>query len=356
VDEEPNFEGEPASYGAALDDLTYVFVTGHDYYVETLYRNAFGVRVSPRERKRFRVDEGLVTDNPPSGPTEWAVMASRSGKVLVSAIYNRAAEPAALRANQWLIYLRADGTDPDPGPGMDTATVVEMTGPALTWQSEAYLDETPIRVLVRTRRRVVTYTEDEPPEEIITNYDSENVEVKGTTTDYTWQTIRRPVIALSRAYGQYAACETPGTVWIDQAKNIRWEVDGDTVRLMAGDVVIWTAGPEGIDTTFGVFTEAVEDAGGTGTVEVGTWTEESKILWVNVNGWHRMKIDVIGETIQVAGLEAGGGIHERPAHVPIWGTYTHTCFQGYNGETGGWETVMSLDGAGALAAKGWRTV
>src|SRR5690349_1299822 len=92
-------------------------------------------------------------------------------EVTNASLTSAAAGPASTSSGQadtFLIYLTADGSDPDPD--LDTPTEVEMTkadGIArLDFTSDAFSEGTTVKVIVRTRRSGTP------------NVDSSNVEIR----------------------------------------------------------------------------------------------------------------------------------------------------------------------------------
>ena len=93
----------------------------------------------------------------PSAPHAEAFAAGLGGTFTLQAAYYHSLDSAESRADTWLIYLRTNGTDPDPS--IDTPTEVAM-GTAddgsgvevLAWTSGSYSGGTTGKVLVRVRR------------------------------------------------------------------------------------------------------------------------------------------------------------------------------------------------------------
>lgn len=97
---------------------------------------------------------GDEVNPPPSGPLNVSWKAAAGGKFSLSAIYLHFQDDAP--ADQWAIYLRTNGTDPDPG--IDTPTLVDMVDSGngasylVDYLTIAYVAGTDGRVLLRTKR------------------------------------------------------------------------------------------------------------------------------------------------------------------------------------------------------------
>jgi len=106
----------------------------------------------------------------PSDAENTTLAATSGGTVRVQAQYPYAAD-ASYAADQFLIYLTSDGSDPDPE--VDSPTVVDMVkvdGIAkLNWTSGAFGNGSTVKVIVRTRRSGTP------------NYDSSSTTILSTT-------------------------------------------------------------------------------------------------------------------------------------------------------------------------------
>lgn len=89
----------------------------------------------------------------PSNPEAIAIQPAESGKVRIDASYPYTMD-GVLQATDWLIYIRSNGTDPDPS--VDTPVVVSMQkggGLALlSYLSGSYSNGATIKTIVRVRR------------------------------------------------------------------------------------------------------------------------------------------------------------------------------------------------------------
>lgn len=334
VDGEPDFEAAPDDTAATVAGLTYQTTPGHEYRWQILRCNEYGLLSPESTSGVLEVDaEGNVATDPPSAPVAVAAVAQEDGTVLFGAQYLSALDAADVRATEWALYITEDGTTPTK----TTPTVVQsVTGDILEYEyTPTGPDETPIKAIVCMKRGTAVST---------------NTDVVTTAIDYAWLAARPPRVVLGRTAGQAVACggDQEGTVWIDQARNVRWEVLHGRTRLYADSVLCLTITGDVVSTDLDI---EIGDVTGTGAgaVEVGTWTAETRVLWLNVAGSHAVEIDVIGGVITAEDIDLTAAVHARPAHYPAWLCYEHTTFQEHDAISGAWETVMSIDTASTVA-------
>lgn len=174
TDAAPNFSAAPFATFASLPFTTAALTANHTYWFVLRKRNRYGLLSANLWEDRLILDAGgsWIPANP-SAPKQVAVAADTGNTVRVSAIYVLGSDPAAVRADSWLIYRTTTGVDPNPG--VDTPTVVAMTKngglAVLSWISPAASDGADVRVLVRTRRTGTP------------NYDSQNATIQQATAD-----------------------------------------------------------------------------------------------------------------------------------------------------------------------------
>lgn len=117
-------------------------------------RNRYGLLSRNRTAWRVELDAtGAVVVVKPSAPLEYTIEAAAAGAFKVTARYEYLPD-GAYAANQWLIYLRTNGTNPDPS--VDTPTVVSLVkvgGSAyLEYTTAGFAHGTTGKAIVRTRR------------------------------------------------------------------------------------------------------------------------------------------------------------------------------------------------------------
>jgi len=140
----------------------------HVYRFALRYVNKYGYESENlHEQKVFVNAAGREYVGEPDPPHHWTVTPAANGAVRVEANYYYELDRLAERADQWAVYLRSDGTDPDPDT--DAPTLIDMVkvdGVAkLDWTSAEYAADTDVRVLVRTRRTTADGTYESPNED-----------------------------------------------------------------------------------------------------------------------------------------------------------------------------------------------
>lgn len=341
---------KPFSLGAMAAD--------HDYYIVIGYRNQWGL-IAYDDEEIIRVGPGGTEDpTPPSGPGIVQLDQEQAGIVRVNAIYYSMLDAATdSEATDWAVYVTADGTDPDPD--VDSPTIVAMTrsrnGCILDWDTSEYLEDTPVKVLVRTR-----YTVGES-----TQVYSENTSAESHTVEWFGPIRPGVTVAHGQQFGQSIPPTTPPDeiVYVDEAKNIRFVLADGYAQFWADTVLIWNykyntsrdAPHSGLYSHFSWRAGDVSGAGDDSTVEVASWTAEDKTIYINVGpdpGVRRMKIDVTNTTITVDKMTKLPVPSASRSDDPAWPKYGHTCFQVWDSGTEEWATAASLSSAGVFSFKG----
>ncbi|HEX8913192.1 MAG TPA: hypothetical protein VF796_12605, partial [Humisphaera sp.] len=154
VDAEPDLDAAPWATAAALPIETPPLAPGHTYRFVLRRRNRWGLASANAGSTAVRVDGGgAELPAPPSAPFEVTAAALAGGVVEIRAFYDAAAD-GDLTADLWLVYVRTDGTDPDPGTDAPVeVAVVEADGVAkLVYETAALAAGTVVTAIVRTRR------------------------------------------------------------------------------------------------------------------------------------------------------------------------------------------------------------
>lgn len=149
-----DFAAAPWATFISLPFATSALAAGHTYSLVVRRRNAWGLVSQNVDAYTFTVNGGGgQTAEPPSAPREISASAAAAGTVRVRARYDYAADGSD-QADAFLVYLRSNGTDPDPAT--DTPTVVAMRkfdGVAkLDHRTSAFTEGTVVKVIVRARR------------------------------------------------------------------------------------------------------------------------------------------------------------------------------------------------------------
>ncbi len=131
---------------AALD-------VGHVYKFVLRKRNNYNLVSQNVKAWEVTTDAtGSAELDPPSSPVS-TLTATEGGKVLVNSVYDYFAD-ADDQADQWLIYLTSDGSDPDPETDTPiVSSLVKCDGLGrLEYLSSAFTEGATIKVIVRVRR------------------------------------------------------------------------------------------------------------------------------------------------------------------------------------------------------------
>lgn len=362
---EPDWQNGPHDeYAAALPvELTEVLTAGKHWLV-CRRRNQYGI-VGPPEQpiKTIEIDDALeASPERPSGPSLVQVRPWGAGGHRIDAQYMPSFDRAGYRATHWIVYTRIDGTDPDPET--DTPVEVAMMYNSLTpgvgtvllehIVAGTELEDTPVRVLVRTRRAEQEWLGNPVP-----TADSDNTDVYATAVEYCGPTRPSGIARYRDGLGIYTPPEAgPNeTVDIDVANNIYWELLPGQTRLWAGGALVWNIRYDSGSSHNGIFTPLMHDAidvneaGSVDAIDVLSWTGGDKRLGINVNGTRRMLIDVTNGWIRNAYV----GVEEEPSgscqSVPIWPKYADTCFMVWDPNLQGFVSVASLDTQGRLYSR-----
>lgn len=149
----PDYGAPPAETFAALPHTSAAFAVDDVYLVTTRKRNKWNQVSENIDTFRLEIDGGGGQIVRPSEAEQISVVPSAAGAVRVRAHYFYRPD-APLSADNFLIYLRSDGSDPDPD--LDIPAVVEMKqvdgASFLDYTSAPMADGLDVRIIVRTRR------------------------------------------------------------------------------------------------------------------------------------------------------------------------------------------------------------
>lgn len=158
-DAPPDFTAPPAETFTSLPHTTTTVLTPPGsgtrvFQLVTRKRNRYDLLSQNIIAELIEIDSGGVQQAvKPSDPQDVSVVPAVGGTILVTANYFYTTDPAASQADEFAIYSRTDGTDPDPSA--DTPTIVAMIkidGVAkLTQSFGPFADTTPFKAIVRTR-------------------------------------------------------------------------------------------------------------------------------------------------------------------------------------------------------------
>jgi len=336
--------------------LTGVFQLGKTHYIRVVKQNVYGVRDAIGQLITVPVsDDGELDSEPPQGPSLVQVTPVGEGKFEVIASYDPQREgetkedQLAYAATRWAVYT-AVGEDPDPDVVVPvTEDMRSGLGPRLLEYTTATgcLEGAEVHVLVRTQRNDGSDT---------APYWVESTNTDVYTAEAVWFGPHRVKggLAFGDVLGVYQQpVSVSETVFIDQAKNIYWEVlDGET-RLWADTVLVWnlrwigTGDNDGLYTTL-AFQEAAISGSQSAAVEVGTWDAGAKELHFAVAGTRLMTVDVVAGTLKCSALSDHLEVNNTYADEPLWQKVAATCLQVYAEHLEQYRTGASLDADGVL--------
>jgi len=327
---------------------TQVLTPAHVWYIRTARRNSYGLVGPVADAHTYRIAaDGSLDATPPSGPSIVQLKAYGQGDFLIEAQYIPGTDDLDVRADAWLVYYRADGTDPVPSIDTPLEFAFDIGGPQqLRYAVDGnYMAGTPFRVIVRTRRSGTP------------DVDSENVDVYSATSE--WCGPRRPV-GLAAIGNKLAIYQTPASfsetiTWIDEPNNIYWQMLPGETRLWADTVLVWNIKYDSRDTvlnalyhTFAHEATAVSVAATAEIVDVLSWTVGDERLGVNVNGTRRMVVDVTNTWFYNAYVDQASTPTDSCAEAPASRRYDGTVLQVWDRSTQEYVTVGELRSDGGL--------
>jgi hypothetical protein len=152
VDADVNFS-TPYETFASLPHVTGALAAGHAYKFALRKRNDYNLLSQNIEAWELALDgDGAAIVTKPAAPVA-TMAADAGGTAKIGATYDYVTDGDD-QANQWLIYLTSNGSDPDPDE--DTPTVLDMAkadGLArLNYISAAFSEGATVKAIVRARR------------------------------------------------------------------------------------------------------------------------------------------------------------------------------------------------------------
>lgn len=375
-DPDPDVDS-PVASGASLP-LSYDVALGEGvWHVGRWYTNAWGLRSAVGVIDRIAIDaEGVETKVPPSAPQQVGVSAKAAGAALVTASYHPRAESASVaevrarRANQWLVYVRTDGTAPDPEvdePEVvnmqcalpDTAHEASLFGrESLFFDVPAALDGAPVQVVVRCRRRDEIPAEDEEDPPTVKTYDSASSAVVSCEAVTVGPAMVRGYASLDgvRGVAQGVGSTGTGTWYGDDDEISRVEYAPGSASFYVGDLLVWRClWDSGSDTGRLYFPEpwnlvnaSVSGAASSGPVEVVQWDESAKVAHVSVNGVRRMTIDGEALTITFDEIDQVSAVVDVASGLPVFARWAETLWSVWEPGEERWRAYMSVRASGVV--------
>lgn len=229
-DGSPDLSGEPDAFSATLPLVLESLAAGHTYHLVTRARNAYGLVSQNTEATVIVIaGDGSEAAGKPSAPIDVAVSAGAGGSVVVQAHYLYLGD-GDNGADYFAIFLRSNGSDPDPGNDIPTLVEVEPADglAKLDWASDGLGDALDARVVVLMLRMAgETEIYSERPGDGSDVYECE------TETDGP----AAPVLACG------APCAEAETIWQhDAGTRIDWIGIPGVLRFYIGGVLVAAIG------------------------------------------------------------------------------------------------------------------
>ena len=310
-------------------------------------RNAYGLVSQNRREWPFTINSaGALLNSPLAAPESQAVTDTAGGSVHVVAIYYapRDDDPA----DRFRVYAKVGS---DPVVGVDTPTAVLMGLGIAGWGAGAkYLFATldgyswgdDLRVLVTAYRS------------------SDSVESTNTTaTQHTVGTTEIPSVSWGRLFAgrtndhAQTALSFDTTTIVDAGNNVYWRcVPGETQLWWDTALVwrcVWTDAERArwhIPTAYNFVTDVTGLGAGTGNVEVVTGPP--KLIYLNVAGTRRAKIDATNFTISSESINSFSTLTDCPTPGPVVALPTELLLQVFDPTRGRWVAYASVSNAGVL--------
>lgn len=348
---DPDTTAEPDEFSATLPvQLAQVLTAGSIWYLRVARRNQYGLISDVEDAKVFNI-AGDASENPaaPEGPHIVTVTPYGNGGAVIEAVYFPGRETStANRADAWLIYFTDDGTDPDPA--VDTPIEVAMiphNGPRrLTYTiSTEYPEDTPIRVIVRTRRSGTP------------DADSLNTAITQVLANPCGP-VRPTGIAMQKnTWGIQQGPQTPpdSIVYIDQPNNVYLEVKQGSLKLYGGATlgfaILYNSLDPAYNAVYSDFAHEATDitaAGSANAFDVISWTGSDKRVGINVNGTRKAVIDFTNQVMYCAYSDTSAEASGSCQQTPVVQKYAHTVFKVWDPDTEGYVAVLSLNSSGGM--------
>lgn len=156
IDAPPDLSAAPDETFTTLPHTTSLALSpGTVNYLVTNRRNKYDLVSQVMEGTVIAVDgSGDETVTPPTAPEIQDFAPASGGTLRLRAIYHHGQDDDSTKADQWNIYIRYNGTNPDPS--LDTPVTVALVAAdvvaSLDWTSPAQTNGTVAKVLVRVER------------------------------------------------------------------------------------------------------------------------------------------------------------------------------------------------------------
>lgn len=173
VDAEADLEAAAWETFTSLPHLTAALAVGHTYNFVLRKRNVHNLSSRNIAKTTIVVDGAGAEANYPSAPSEQVLEAAAAGAARVTAQYDYLADAAAVRADEWAVWITSDGSTPNTAAAPTyTEAMVLVDGLAkLDYTDGGHAHGATLKAIVRARRNGTP------------DVDSQNSDVQTVTAD-----------------------------------------------------------------------------------------------------------------------------------------------------------------------------
>jgi len=349
-------DGFPAwASGPAATSSTLPIVQGlaappsgtRNWYVVCRYRNEYNLTSQNVYPRIFKLNSGgALVNSPIAEPENVTVTDAANGAVRVAAVYHGVRD--SVPADTWRVYAKVGS---DPVPGVDSPTEIAMTGTGTWIVGERYLDTT-----------LAGYAWGDDLRVLVTSYRSGDAveSTNRTAVALTVGTTALPPVSWRRAFaGRTNDHAQSGRVIditsvVDTPNNVYWRcVPGET-QLWWDTTLVWrcvwpdvTRATLQIPVAYNFDTPVVGLGSGTGNVEIAAGPP--KLIYLNVAGTRRCRIDATNFAIGCESVSAFGTLTDCPVPGPVVALPTELLLQVFDPSRGRWVAYASVSDGGVLS-------
>ncbi len=333
-----NFASPHDTFTSSPHEINDVLANSTKYDYVTRLRNEYNLLTQNIESTRIEIDgAGDELAVRPSAPDEDVfVFDAAGGELNIQTTYVPGVDGDD-RADVWVLWITTDGTTPDPDVDGETDTVAMLDANGIEFLDYTsagldIVDNTPVQVVVRTRRSGTPDIDSENTDAVTFNTDS-----AGPTKPLGWPYLDNFGLAL-----QSPATAPSDDFVIDAPNNIRVEIGRGKALFYGDTVLIWAAFFDSgcddgatwyVPSEFNFVNAVVSGAGGADAIETASWTGGDKRLYVVVNGVRRMEIDVTNLTITADTFALWDETPTTAGADAVWQRFTEICFMVWDSYT-----------------------
>jgi hypothetical protein len=357
VDANPNFAAAPAAIAATLPTTYATTAPGsgvREYRICRVKRNAYGLLSNNRyTRSKFINSSGAEVVSPVDAPQDVTLTVRAGGEVDVAATYYASRD--ATPADNFRVYAKLGS---NPVKGVDTPTEVSFLSSGdfqgygsvgantnlLRYTLGPYDWGADLRVLV------TTYRSADSAESINTAAVQATVNTVGPVP-VPWRTS-----LIGSAYDKRQPnAYIDRTITIDAGTTTYWRMLPGETQLWTGGALVWRAVIGGdadrsallIPSVYDLIEDDTSFGAGTGTIEVVAGPP--RLIYVNVGGTRRLKIDATNKTVSAAEFNMWDTLTDCPVDDPAVARPTETLLQIYDPIIGRYRAYASVNSSGVFA-------